>query len=297
MINPKHPVVCFGEVLWDILPDGAVPGGAPMNVAFHLQQLKKNPVLITKVGHDDEGRKLKEIFTDRGVCTDFFQIDPRHKTGKVFGKPNDRNEMVYDIVKPSAWDFIDWQNSYSDLVQDADYFVYGSLAARTQHSRRTLFQLLEAAKKPVLDINLRNPHFTIQVLKELLSRAQFLKLNQAELEFVSSWFCDYKTIEEQMLVVMERFHIADMVVTMGEHGAILNMNGIFYRQEGISVTVADTVGSGDAFLAGLLSKLLEGSNEQEALEFATIIGSFIATKHGACPLYELHDIKIPVETL
>ena len=76
MMNPKHSVVCFGEVLWDILPGGAVPGGAPMNVAFHLQQLKKNPVLITKVGNDDEGRKLKEIFTDRGVCTDFFSDRP-----------------------------------------------------------------------------------------------------------------------------------------------------------------------------------------------------------------------------
>lgn len=74
------------------------------------------------------------------------------------------------------------------------------------------------------------------------------------------------------------------------------MNETFYRQEGFHVTVADTVGSGDAFLAGLLSKLLEGRNEQEALEFACIIGSFIATKHGACPVYELHDIKIPVET-
>lgn len=295
-MNAKHPVVCFGEVLWDILPGGAVPGGAPMNVAFHLQQLKKDPVLITKIGNDEEGRKLKEIFSKRGVCTDFFQIDTHFDTGKVFGKPNDRHEMVYDIVKPSAWDFIDWQNTYSDLVQHADYFVYGSLAARTPHSGRTLFQLLEAARKPVLDINLRLPHFTPQLLKELLSKAQFLKLNQAELQFVSSWFCDHKTIEEQMLAVMERFHISEMVVTMGEHGAVLNMNGTFYRQEGFAVAVADTVGSGDAFLAGLLAKLLEGKNEQEALEFACVIGSFIATKYGACPEYELHDIKIPVET-
>ncbi|MEJ8840922.1 carbohydrate kinase [Lacibacter sp. H375] len=295
-MNPKHPVVCFGEVLWDILPGGAVPGGAPMNVAFHLQQLKKNPVLITKIGNDEEGRKLKTIFSKRGVCTDFFQIDECYETGKVYGRPNDDDEMVYDIVKPSAWDFIDLQNNHTDLVQQADYFVYGSLAARTQHTGRTLFQLLEAAKKPVLDINLRIPHFTPQLLRELLSKAQFLKLNQTELKFVSSWFCDYKLIEEQMQVVMERFHIADMVVTMGEHGAVLNMNQTFYRQEGFNVTVADTVGSGDAFLAGLLSKLLEGKSGQEALEFACVIGSFIATKHGACPMYELHDIKIPMET-
>lgn len=297
MTNQKHPVVCFGEVLWDILPSGAVPGGAPMNVAFHLHQLKKSPVLITRVGNDDEGRKLKDVFTERGVCTDFFQIDPHIKTGKVFGTPNDQNEMQYDIVKPSAWDYINWENSYAELVQTAEYFVYGSLAARTQHSGKTLFQLLEASRKPVLDINLRSPHFTPQLLKELLAKAQLLKLNQAELEFVSSWFCDFKTVEHQMLAVMERFGIAVMVVTMGERGAVLNMNETFFYQDGFRVTVADTVGSGDAFLAGLLSKLLEGRPSEEALEFACLLGSFIASKHGACPHYELHDIKIPVETL
>ncbi|MDB5205493.1 MAG: hypothetical protein JWR72_568, partial [Flavisolibacter sp.] len=55
------PVVCFGEVLWDILPSGPLPGGAPMNVAYHLKKLGINPALITKVGRDDYGRKLTAI--------------------------------------------------------------------------------------------------------------------------------------------------------------------------------------------------------------------------------------------
>ena len=56
--NTMHKVVCFGEVLWDILPGGAVPGGAPMNVAYHLHKQLKNPVLITRIGNDNEGGKL-----------------------------------------------------------------------------------------------------------------------------------------------------------------------------------------------------------------------------------------------
>src|SRR6185436_969141 len=99
-----HEVVCFGEVLWDILPSGAVPGGAPMNVAYHLNKLKMNPAVITRVGSDEKGKGLVNIFSGQGVCTDFFQVDYEYETGKVFAKPNEHNEVVYDIVMPVAWD-------------------------------------------------------------------------------------------------------------------------------------------------------------------------------------------------
>ena len=55
-----HPVVCFGETLWDMLPSGKQAGGAPMNVAYHLQKLGKDPAVISKIGYDDLGRQLIE---------------------------------------------------------------------------------------------------------------------------------------------------------------------------------------------------------------------------------------------
>ena len=88
----KHQVVCFGEVLWDILPTGAVPGGAPMNVAYHLQKLNKNPALITRIGSDKRGQDLMNIFSQQDVCTDFFQVDNEYETGKVYAKPNHHND-------------------------------------------------------------------------------------------------------------------------------------------------------------------------------------------------------------
>ena len=132
----QHPVVCFGEVLWDILPSGAVPGGAPMNVTYHLHKQNKNPALITRIGQDEKGDQLKEIFAQHGVCTDYFQIDQTNETGKVFANPNEHNEVVYDIVKPVAWDFIEWNQGLTDLVSKADYFVFGSLASRNSDSKK-----------------------------------------------------------------------------------------------------------------------------------------------------------------
>src|SRR5205823_4645529 len=150
-----HKVVCFGEVLWDILPSGPVPGGAPMNVSYHLQKLNKNPALITRIGMDEKGQELMNVFSGHGVSTDFFQADNKYETGKVYANPNEYNEVIYDIVKPVAWDFIAWENAFAELMADAEFFVFGSLAARNKISKDTLFRLLEIAKSKVLDINLR----------------------------------------------------------------------------------------------------------------------------------------------
>ena len=286
----KHQVVCFGEVLWDIFPSGAVPGGAPMNVAYHLHKQNKNPALITKIGIDDEGKELMNIFSEKGICTDFFQIDDINETGKVFARPNADNEVTYDIVQPVAWDYIQWEDAFKPLVEEADFFVFGSLAARNAISKSTLFSLLEIAKNKVLDINLRPPHFTRPVVVELLQKADFVKMNIAELELITGWFSNYNNTEDRLKWVRDKFKITNMVVTMGGDGAILYMNDEIIFHDGFKVDVVDTVGSGDAFLAGMLARLLDNSSASDALDFACSLGAFIATQRGACPEYQLHDV-------
>lgn len=286
-----HIVICFGEVLWDILPSGAVPGGAPMNVAYHLHKLQKNPALITRIGDDEKGKQLKQIFSSKGVCTDFFQTDPEHETGKVYAKANDQHEVVYDIVQPVAWDFISWNQSTNDAVADAEYFIFGSLASRNDISRNTLFQLLESAHKKVLDINLRQPHFNQKIIEELISKADFLKLNLAELELISGWYSHFIDLKDKAKTLMDKFHLAKMVVTLGANGAILFWEGKEYQHNGYSVNVKDTIGSGDAFLAGIISKWIDNSSAESSLQFATGLGAFIATKTGGCPDYKVEEIE------
>lgn len=286
----NHSVICFGEVLWDILPSGAVPGGAPMNVTYHLHKQGKSPALITRIGNDEKGKGLEAIFNDHGVCTDYFQVDKDHETGKVFAHPNEFNEVLYDIVKPVAWDFIEWNDEYAALVSNADYFVFGSLAARNKTSKNTLLQLLESSPNKVLDINLRAPHFDRHIVEELIGKANILKLNLAELELITGWFSSQTSVIDRVRLIADRFRISSIVVTMGGDGALLYKDAMIFRHPGFFVNVADTVGSGDAFLAGLLSKLMENKTPEEALDFANGLGAFIATKTGACPPYEMQDV-------
>ena len=289
-----HKVVCFGEILWDIFPSGAVPGGAPMNVAYHLHKQNKNPAVITAVGDDEKGKELFKIFSGYGICADFFQIDPHHETGKVFAKSNANHEVTYDIVEPVAWDFIKWEDSFEPLVSNASYFVFGSLASRNRESKNTLLQLLECANTKVLDINLRPPHFNREIVEELLSKADFLKLNLPELELISGWFTKHADINDRVKLIKEKFNIPNLVVTLGGDGAILYYNGKEYTHNGYKVNVADTVGSGDAFLAGLIGKLSDDASPEQALDFASRLGAFIASKKGACPEYNIEDVETKI---
>ena len=286
----SHRVVCFGEVLWDIFSSGAEPGGAPMNVAYHLHKQGLNPALITRIGIDAEGRELIDLWSSKGICTDYFQLDYSYPTGKVYARPNAFHEVSYEIVQPVAWDFIAREEGLVSLVSAAEVFVFGSVAARNAGSYDTLCFLLESARKRVFDLNLRAPFYNRAVVEGLLAKADLVKMNLSELELITGWFSDYSTVADRMKAISDRFGLAEMVVTLGADGAFLFREGELFFHPGFKVVVVDTVGSGDAFLAGLLARMLSGGGSFEALEYASALGAFVATCRGACPSYSLEDI-------
>jgi len=288
MANNRYPVVCFGEILWDILPQGSVPGGAPMNVAYHLSRLGQRPAIITRVGFDDMGKELINIFSGYGITTDFFQIDYKIQTGRVYAEFRENNEVLYNIIKPAAWDFIEWEDDFKPLIQQAEYFVFGSLITRNKQSKNILFKCLEIANTKVFDINLRAPYFNKKIIEELLKKSDILKMNLAELHLITGWFRDYKSNNDRIKLLKERFNINSIVVTNGGEGAILDYDSTFHNHSGYSVKVEDTVGSGDAFLAGIVSKLIDRAPPGEVLDFASMLGAFVASKKGACPNYTLN---------
>lgn len=268
-----------------------MPGGAPMNVAYHLHKQNIKTAVITKVGRDEEGKKLLDIFSKKGIDTQYFQVDATYETGKVYARQDGRKDMTYEIVFPIAWDFIEWEDRFDQIVQNAAYFVYGSLAARSKGSAATLFSLLEIAPKKVLDINLRAPHYKKELLEQLLHKADLLKMNFEELGYVSDWFANYVSTEDQVKKISEKYHIPKMVITKGKDGALLYRGGDFFHHDGYTVNVADTVGSGDAFLSGILAGFLHQSSTAETLEWASRLGAYIATQTGACPQYEPSEVK------
>jgi fructokinase len=285
-----YQVVCFGELLWDVLPTGAKPGGAPMNVAYHLQKLGLPTAVITRVGNDEKGAELVRILSTNGLADNYVQTDTNHSTGVVLASLNEKAEATYEIVQPVAWDFIACETGLQDLVVATEYFIYGSLASRNETSRNTLFQLLESARTKVLDINLRPPHFTKAGVEALLQQCNILKINDQELQQISGWYGNLNKLEDQMRLLQDRFNIITMVTTRGSEGAVLIKDGLTVVHPGFKVAVKDTVGSGDAFLAALLFQLHKHTSSAEALAFANALGAYIASCNGACPAYDVSVI-------
>jgi fructokinase len=122
-----------------------------------------------------------------------------------------------------------------------------------------------------------------------------LKLNQAELELITGWFTRNSDETDRIKLLQDKFQIPNIVVTRGSNGSVLNEGGVFYEHPGFVVELADTIGSGDAFLAALVSKLYQGVGSYEALEYSSALGALIASYTGPCPEYNVEEIHNLIE--
>ncbi|MBX0290450.1 carbohydrate kinase [Hymenobacter sp. HSC-4F20] len=286
----SNTIVCFGEVLWDVLPTGKQPGGAPFNVAVHLHQLGLPVDLISRVGDDELGTELLNFIASKGLRTDFVQRGTTHLTGVVKANVDDAQEVTYKIVQPVAWDYIQYEAALEHLVESAAVFVFGSLAARQAGTRETLYHLLKYARLKVFDVNLRPPHYTREITQYLLEKANLVKMNHHELTEIMAWFGPETDQATAMQWLAERFDLQAVCVTCGAEGALLYTGSQLYRAPGIPVDVKDTIGSGDAFLAALLKGWLAGTEPGEALRFACATGALVATSPGATPTLAERDV-------
>lgn len=289
-VNRAYPVICFGETLWDMLPSGKRPGGAPMNVAYHLNHLGVSTAIAGRVGKDILGGELLKWMQDRRIPVHLIQQDEENKTGKVIPHVQG-NHISYDIVKPAAWDAIAFEDELLKQVKQAEYFVFGSLAARGTVSRKTLYRLLKASSLNVFDINLREPYFNEKRIEYLLKEADIVKVNDSELDIISSWYADSLNERKQMKNLQDLFGIRTIITTRGERGAVILDGEDWFEVSGFRVDVKDTIGSGDAFLAGWLYQTILGKNPAEKLSFACALGAVVASYEGACPDYAIGDIE------
>jgi fructokinase len=248
-----RPVI-FGEVLFDCFPDGSqVLGGAPFNVAWHLQAFGADPLLISSVGKDSYGQEILTAMQAWGMDCRGIQTDPDHPTGMVdisFGE----TEHSFNIVDHSAYDFI--SSTILPPLPDKYMIYHGSLALRHQQSRQTLDHIRLMNKSPVfIDINLRAPWWQAKDILSLLDHATWMKLNEDELGIIIP---DADSLEEQIEQLISRYPAGLFIITLGARGAIAtDRSGIreTIQPEGAQ-EVVDTVGAGDAFSSIILLGIL-----------------------------------------
>jgi fructokinase len=288
----SNTVFCFGEVLWDIFPSGTRAGGAPFNVAYNLRKMGIDSRTISRIGDDELGRTLQTKIKNWGFSDKYLQIDKNHPTGTVHAHIDEDNEAHYDIIFPVAYDFIEYSTQLEQEVSEADAFVFGSLIARNETSRNTLFRLLEVAKLKTFDINLREPYCDFNIIEALLHKTDIAKMNKAEMiRLLEHLKVPYTDEHDAVRFIQDHFKIDEVLISKGSKGALYYDGHKDYFTPALSIDVADTVGSGDSFLAGFISKRILNAPPQEIMERAVALGAFITSHHGACPDYEMEDFE------
>lgn len=285
-INETPRPVVIGEVLFDVFLDGRrVLGGAPFNVAWNLQALGLRPLLVARIGDDDDGDAVMAAMAGWGMETSGVQRDESRPTGHV--QVSDAGgEPAFEIVPDQAYDVLDAEIALDTISRvNASLLYHGSLVLRSDRSSHALRAVKSRTRAPVfVDVNLRDPWWQGAEVLDIVRGSTWAKLNEAELAGLSG-----RPLEEVATApeaAAERFRIrlgvSMVIVTRGPAGAFLaDDHGTVSGRPPEAVGVIDTVGAGDAFSSVMILGLTSGWPVELILERAHGFASAICSIRGA----------------
>jgi fructokinase len=255
-----------------------VVAGAPLHLAAHLASFGWEAQAVARVGDDADGRAIRDRLERHGVGTSLLEVDPGLPTGTVAVTFGPGGGHSFAIRRPAAWDAVE-----GPAVAPAhDVLYFGTLPLRDRRSRAALTRLLAAGGRRVVDVNLRPPDYDAERVRFAVTRADILKLSDGELPEVTGLLgvpADPRAL----------FHFGPewVCVTRGAAGAELHhRDGRRWEEPGTAVPVVDTVGAGDAFLAGLIDGLVPGGDGGRALRRAQQTAAAVVGQRGGFPEWE-----------
>jgi fructokinase len=313
----KNAIVTLGELLIDMFPDevgkrvGEVsafipkPGGAPANVAVAASRLGKKTAFIGKLGEDLFGSYLKKVLEDEGVFTGGISFDPDARTTMAIIAMPDENSAEFVFYRnPGADQRLSEADLDLRLLDSAQALHFGSVSMTDEPSRSTTFLAAKEARKRDLlvsfDVNYRptlwkDPDDALTQIQEIISHVNLLKVNEAEAALLTDLV--HLDVDDLEAVGNAASQLCDkgpeiVVITLGAAGSYFQIREGGAYIPPFRVATVDAVGCGDAFVAGLLTRLVSGQSWQhqlsldqmrENLRFANAVGALTSLKRGTIP--------------
>jgi fructokinase len=291
----SHTVVAYGELLWDLLPTGAILGGAPFNFAYRVNTLGERGLMISRLGEDDLGDRALRVVERLGLDGSYLQRDPAHPTGTVEVRFDAGRNPDFTIIEDVAYDYIELTEAARRLPAEADCLCFGTLAQRSTVSRETLWRLLEpfSGRFALLDINLRRDCYTPESIRSSIARADILKLNDGEARSLAEVYgLDGGSLPALAQGLLDASRLRYVVVTLGERGAYAaSRAGERIYHPGFAVKLVDPLGAGDAFAAGFVHALLAGQPLGQACRYGNALGALVATQEGATQALAVTEVE------
>jgi len=280
-------VAGIGEILWDMLPDGKKLGGAPANFAYHAGALGAESYAISAVGEDSLGNEILDQLARNNLTVEYIEKSMTHPTGTVDVQLDENGKPDFTIHQDVAWDYISFPAHVADLAGKLDAICFGSLAQRSDISRKSIHQVLEATPSNCLrifDINLRQMYYNDMIIEKSLQQANCFKLNEDEFPIVAEMFGLQGSEEEILEKFLMNFDLQIIALTKGAEGSILYTGKDSSFVKSAKVEVIDTIGAGDSFTAAMAVGLLRDLPLKTIHEQATNLSAFVCTQNGAMPV-------------
>ncbi|WP_296252178.1 carbohydrate kinase family protein [Pseudomonas sp. UBA4194] len=279
-------IVVFGEALTDIVQGSpgqwrGYPGGAPWNVARTLSRLGLSAAFAGAISSDSLGDEIAEQSAQAGLDMRFIQrVDADPLVAIV---PSARPPRYFfageaDLRFDPALLPEDWL-----AAAQICHFSCISLARQPLGAQllKVAEQCREAGKHISYDPNWRNlmdAHYREQTFPTLIAMADTIKLSDEDLRQIYPGLTEAQALNE--LRAMNP--AAEVLFTRGEHGMVLHTQDRQYEQAAIAIEVVDTVGAGDASMAGwLASHMLGLEDPQQRLRFSAACASASCQHAGA----------------
>lgn len=282
----KKKVIGFGEILWDMLPDGRKLGGAPANFAYHSNCLGCEGWVVSSVGKDKSGDEIKDIISRKKFNACLGESD--RPTGTVNINLDAEGIPSYEIVENVAWDDIVLTDEMKRLASEASALCFGSLVQRNETSRKSLYEFIGLMPDDALkiyDINLRQNFYDVEVISDSMEFADILKINDEELKVVSGILSLTGSRVQICRNLLRRYSLKLVILTKGKAGSDVVTEDSVYSVSPLPVKVVDTVGAGDSFTATFVACYLSGNAISECHRKASAVSSYVCSCKGAMPEY------------
>lgn len=283
----NYIIAGIGELLWDVLPDKEVIGGAPVNFAYHATAIGAQGIPISTIGNDNRGRKALAQLQDRNIDIAAISLTKNSTTGYVTASIDEKGVATYSFPNDVAWDHLQI-NDYAKTIQSKlDAICFGSLAQRSEETRQVIHTYLDrlpAETVKVFDVNFRQNFYSKEIIEASLRRTDILKLNDEELPVLAQLLEFQKTCDDWLSLLIDRYSLKMAILSKGSNGSLLMTPQDSSEHPGIATKVIDTIGAGDSFTAAATVGYLQGLNLSDINEKANLLAAYVCSQQGAMPI-------------
>jgi len=291
-------VLSIGEVLWDIFPDGERLGGAPLNFSAHLKRFGDEVILLSSVGDDHRGRSAREGMRQLGLSSLGMKVSPALPTGTavIIGETDGSHRFA--IPRPAAFDDLELPPEILERAKSGsfDWLYFGTLVQMTRSVEQITQALVDSSDhlRCFYDMNLREGHWSLDLVQRLAESASILKTNHAEAELLHDLIhgANHHFSLQGFCMEWSQKHNIDVIcITCGGEGCFVYERGAVASVPGWPVEVCDTVGAGDAFSAAFLHAYANHWPVERAARYANALGAIVASRAGATPDWSMDELE------